>query len=40
MLISCVAYEDGRKGRIRATLRILDAPVFGEDQAGWREAAE
>ena len=35
-----VTYEDGRKGRIRATLPILDAPVFGEGQIGWREAAE
>jgi long-chain acyl-CoA synthetase len=35
-----VTYEDGRKGRIRATLSILDAPVFGEGRTGWREAAE
>lgn len=25
-----VTYEDGRKGRIKATLRIEDVPVFGE----------
>jgi long-chain acyl-CoA synthetase len=35
-----VTYEDGRKGRIRATLRIVDAAVYGDSQAGWREAAE
>jgi long-chain acyl-CoA synthetase len=35
-----VTYEDGRRGRIRATLSILDAPIYGADQEGWREAAE
>ncbi|MGN6465818.1 MAG: AMP-dependent synthetase/ligase [Rhizobiaceae bacterium] len=35
-----VTYEDGRKGRIRATLRVIDAPLHGTDQTGWREAAE
>jgi long-chain acyl-CoA synthetase len=35
-----VTYEDGRKGRIRATLAILDAPLYGEGRTGWREAAE
>ncbi|MDN5926243.1 MAG: AMP-binding protein [Hyphomicrobiales bacterium] len=35
-----VTYEDGRKGRIRATLAILDAPLHGGDQNRWREAAE
>jgi long-chain acyl-CoA synthetase len=35
-----VTYEDGRKGRIRATLSILDAPLHGEGRADWQEAAE
>ncbi len=35
-----VAYEDGRKGQIRATLKILDAVVHGEATTGWKEAAE
>ncbi|MBN9076003.1 MAG: long-chain fatty acid--CoA ligase [Rhizobiales bacterium 65-79] len=35
-----VTYEDGRKGCIRATLSILDAPVHGEGRLRWREAAE
>jgi long-chain acyl-CoA synthetase len=35
-----VTYEDGRKGRIRATLPILDAPLHGGNRNQWREAAE
>jgi long-chain acyl-CoA synthetase len=35
-----MTYEDGRKGRIRATVRIADAPVFGAAAEPVREAAE
>jgi long-chain acyl-CoA synthetase len=35
-----VTYEDGRKGRIRATLKILDAAMHGSGEAAWKEAAE
>jgi long-chain acyl-CoA synthetase len=35
-----MTYEDGRKGRIRATVRIADAPVFGVAAQPVREAAE
>ena len=36
-----VTYEDGRKGRIRATVGIVDAKVYGTAQAQpAREAAE
>jgi long-chain acyl-CoA synthetase len=34
-----VTYEDGRKGKIRATVKIADAPVFGA-ASPVREAAE
>jgi long-chain acyl-CoA synthetase len=34
-----VTYEDGKKGKISATVRIVDVPVFGADQP-FREAAE
>ena len=34
-----VTYEDGRKGKIRATVRIEDATVHGE-RPSIREAAE
>jgi long-chain acyl-CoA synthetase len=34
-----VTYEDGRKGRISATVTIMDAPVFGAAEP-MREAAE
>ena len=36
-----VTYEDGRKGRIRATVRIADAKVYAADgESAHREAAE
>jgi long-chain acyl-CoA synthetase len=35
-----VTYEDGRKGRIRATVRIADAKVFPAAAEAMREAAE
>ena len=35
-----VTYEDGRKGRISATVRIADATVHGASRAPLREAAE
>jgi long-chain acyl-CoA synthetase len=34
-----VTYEDGRKGKISANVKIVDAPVFGVAQPV-REAAE
>ncbi|MGO4830973.1 long-chain fatty acid--CoA ligase, partial [Rhizobiaceae sp. 2RAB30] len=34
-----VTFEDGRKGRIRATVRIMDAEIHGAAKA-MREAAE
>jgi long-chain acyl-CoA synthetase len=35
-----VTYEDGRKGRIRARVKIMDAPVYGGGAEPMREAAE
>jgi long-chain acyl-CoA synthetase len=35
-----VTYEDGRKSKIRATVRIVDAPVYGAASEPLREAAE
>ena len=35
-----VTFEDGRKGTVRATVRIMDAKVFGEAAPAMREAAE
>ncbi len=35
-----MTFEDGRKGRIRATVRIVDAPVFGSPDVALKEAAE
>ena len=35
-----MTFEDGRKGHVRATVRIVDAKVFGAAAAPVREAAE
>jgi long-chain acyl-CoA synthetase len=35
-----VTFEDGRKGRISATVRIADAPVYARAAATHAEAAE
>ncbi|MCC0029292.1 MAG: AMP-binding protein [Brucellaceae bacterium] len=35
-----VTYEDGRKGRIKADVRIVDTPVYGLDEVITAEAAE
>ncbi|MGF7005652.1 AMP-dependent synthetase/ligase [Aminobacter sp. BE322] len=35
-----VTYEDGRKGRIKATVQIMDVRTFGAEGAAAREAAE
>jgi long-chain acyl-CoA synthetase len=35
-----MTFEDGRKGHVRATVRIVDAKVFGTAAAPVREAAE
>jgi long-chain acyl-CoA synthetase len=35
-----VTYEDGRKGRVSARVRIMDATVYGAPAEGFREAAE
>jgi len=35
-----VTYEDGRKGKIRATIRIADANVYEAPAEAIREAAE
>jgi long-chain acyl-CoA synthetase len=35
-----VTFEDGRKGKISATVRIVDARTHGQPQGGYKEAAE
>ncbi|HTV68385.1 MAG TPA: AMP-binding protein [Rhizobiaceae bacterium] len=35
-----VTFEDGRKGRIKANVRIVDATVYGAADSSMREAAE
>ncbi|MEX0409411.1 AMP-binding protein [Aquibium sp. LZ166] len=35
-----MTFEDGRKGRVSATVRIFDAPVFGGAETPMKEAAE
>lgn len=35
-----MTFEDGRKGRVSATVRIFDAPVFGAAETRMKEAAE
>ncbi|QDZ01374.1 long-chain fatty acid--CoA ligase [Nitratireductor mangrovi] len=35
-----VTFEDGRKGKLRATVKIVDTPVYGLDAKPMQEAAE